>query len=156
MEALIASFLLGVGSAASPCLLPLYPAFLAFLVGRSEVTGGGSRSAALFGLFVVLGVITALIAVGATLLLVVGAAREWTGDREAFRQEVLEGDGIVVANDVLPSDNDGLWGWTALYLSLVVRSDPDDAILVDRNPSYIPFTPDEARRGLDDAYVWPR
>jgi len=65
MEALIASFLLGVGSAASPCLLPLYPAFLAFLVGRSEVTGGGSRSAALFGLFVVLGVITALIAVGA-------------------------------------------------------------------------------------------
>ena len=34
MEALVASFALGVASAASPCLLPLYPAFLAMLVGR--------------------------------------------------------------------------------------------------------------------------
>ena len=63
MEGLATSFLLGVASAASPCLLPLYPSFLAFLVGRAGA--GGRRSAGLFGLFVVFGVITALIAVGA-------------------------------------------------------------------------------------------
>lgn len=64
MEALISSFLLGIGSAASPCLLPLYPAFLAFLVGGSAQSGAGRRSRALYGVMVVLGVITALIVVG--------------------------------------------------------------------------------------------
>jgi cytochrome c-type biogenesis protein len=64
MEALASSFVLGFASAASPCLLPLYPAFLAMLVGRQEATGG-ARAPALFGLVVVLGVVTALILVGA-------------------------------------------------------------------------------------------
>jgi len=64
VEALITSFLLGMGSAASPCLLPLYPAFLAFLVGGSAQGGTVRRSAALYGLLVVLGVVTALIVVG--------------------------------------------------------------------------------------------
>jgi cytochrome c-type biogenesis protein len=63
MEALLSSFVLGFASAASPCLLPLYPAFLAMLVGRHEATGG-ARAPALFGLVVVLGVVTALILVG--------------------------------------------------------------------------------------------
>ncbi|CAN5558074.1 cytochrome c biogenesis protein CcdA [soil metagenome] len=64
MEALASSFVLGFASAASPCLLPLYPAFLAMLVGRQQATGG-TRAPALFGLVVVLGVVTALILVGA-------------------------------------------------------------------------------------------
>ncbi len=64
MEALVSSFVLGFAGAASPCLLPLYPAFLAMLVGRQEQTGS-LRAPALFGLLVVLGVVTALIAVGA-------------------------------------------------------------------------------------------
>lgn len=61
MEALAGAFVLGVASAASPCLLPLYPAFLAMLVGRTD---GDGRPRALFGGVVVLGVITALILVG--------------------------------------------------------------------------------------------
>jgi cytochrome c-type biogenesis protein len=66
MEALAASFLLGVGSAASPCLLPLYPAFLTFLVSRPATEGTAARrSTALFGLVVVLGVVSALVVVGA-------------------------------------------------------------------------------------------
>jgi cytochrome c-type biogenesis protein len=64
MEAFATSFVLGFASAASPCLLPLYPAFLAMLVGRGEATGS-ARAPALFGLVVVLGVVTALIIVGA-------------------------------------------------------------------------------------------
>ncbi len=63
MEALVASFALGVASAASPCLLPLYPAFLAMLVGRHGSTPS-TRTSALFGLVVVLGVVTALVVVG--------------------------------------------------------------------------------------------
>lgn len=67
MEALATSFLLGFASAASPCLLPLYPAFLAMLVGRQEATGS-ARTPALFGLVVVLGVVSALIIVGAVVI----------------------------------------------------------------------------------------
>jgi cytochrome c-type biogenesis protein len=67
MEALATSFVLGFASAASPCLLPLYPAFLAMLVGRGEATGS-ARAPALFGLVVVLGVVTALIIVGAVVV----------------------------------------------------------------------------------------
>lgn len=64
MEALLSSFVLGVASAASPCLLPLYPAFLAMLVGRQAARPGRAPTA-LFGLLVVLGVVSALILVGA-------------------------------------------------------------------------------------------
>lgn len=64
MEGLAASFVLGFASAASPCLLPLYPAFLAMVAGRAGQSGH-APSAGLFGLVVVLGVVSALIAVGA-------------------------------------------------------------------------------------------
>ena len=67
MEALVSSFVLGFGSAASPCLLPLYPAFLAMLVGRQQA-GGRAGSPALFGLLVVLGVVTALVLVGSLVI----------------------------------------------------------------------------------------
>lgn len=62
MEQLVTSFLLGLASAASPCLLPLYPAFLAILAARR---GDDSRaSVAFLGLAVVTGLITALVFVG--------------------------------------------------------------------------------------------
>jgi len=64
VEALATSFALGFASAASPCLLPLYPAFLGMLVARRG-EAGSQRATALYGLAVVLGVITALIVVGA-------------------------------------------------------------------------------------------
>jgi cytochrome c-type biogenesis protein len=64
MEALISSFVLGLASAASPCLLPLYPAFIAVLVGRQSVAGRAGWPP-LFGLMVVLGVVSVLILVGA-------------------------------------------------------------------------------------------
>lgn len=67
MEALLSSFVLGFASAASPCLLPLYPAFLAMLVSR-QGAGGRGGSPALFGLFVVLGVVSALVLVGALVI----------------------------------------------------------------------------------------
>ena len=64
-EALLTSFVLGVGTAASPCLIPLYPGFLAYLTGTGGdgETQGGRFSVLLLGLAVVAGVITAVIAV---------------------------------------------------------------------------------------------
>jgi cytochrome c-type biogenesis protein len=59
---MVASFLLGIGTAASPCLLPLYPGFIAYLAGSGEAASG--RVTAALGLAVVLGVLTAVIGVG--------------------------------------------------------------------------------------------
>lgn len=63
VEALLTTFALGVGAAASPCLLPLYPGFLAYLAGNRGTPAGG-RSAGLLGFAVVAGVLTAVIGAG--------------------------------------------------------------------------------------------
>lgn len=66
METLAATFLLGLGSAASPCLLPLYPGFIAYLSGtRSDRAAG--RLAPLFGLAVLAGLLTTMIVIGLVL-----------------------------------------------------------------------------------------
>lgn len=63
IESLLTTFALGVGAAASPCLLPLYPGFLAYLAGGRGMSSG-TRPAVLLGFAVVAGVLTAIIAVG--------------------------------------------------------------------------------------------
>lgn len=63
IEALVATFALGVGSAASPCLLPLYPGFLAYVAGNGE-TPASARTSMLTGLAVVAGVLSAVMLVG--------------------------------------------------------------------------------------------
>lgn len=68
METLVATFLLGVGSAASPCLLPLYPGFIAYLAGTSP-TGAQRRGGAHLGLAVLAGLLTTMIVVGGVLSL---------------------------------------------------------------------------------------
>jgi cytochrome c-type biogenesis protein len=60
MEALGSAFLLGLGSAASPCLLPLYPGFVSYLAANGGFVAG-SRLASLVGLAVLAGVMTAMI-----------------------------------------------------------------------------------------------
>jgi cytochrome c-type biogenesis protein len=60
------AFGLGLTSAASPCLLPLYPAFIAYLSGNSRAIAG-RPAAGFLGLVVLLGVLTAMIAVAVVL-----------------------------------------------------------------------------------------
>lgn len=86
MEALLATFVLGLGSAASPCLLPLYPGFIAYLAGA----GGASPSSAalerkaigaLLGLAVLLGVLATMLVAGIALTLLglpFGDVVRWT------------------------------------------------------------------------------
>lgn len=66
MDTLLLSFTLGLASAASPCLLPLYPGFLAYLAGNAGSLRG-RRATGLLGAVVLAGVLSAMIAVGALL-----------------------------------------------------------------------------------------
>jgi cytochrome c-type biogenesis protein len=65
------AFALGVLSAASPCLLPLYPAFVAYLANEAERLPPRSASG-LIGLLVLAGVLTAMLIV-ATVVTAVSA-----------------------------------------------------------------------------------
>ena len=61
----ITSVLLGLLTTTSPCILPLYPGFLAYLSGQSEL---GSRKY-LLGWFVLAGVLTMMLALGGLIAL---------------------------------------------------------------------------------------
>jgi cytochrome c-type biogenesis protein len=69
VESLVATFLLGLGSAATPCLLPLYPGFIAYLAGTTS-DGRPARRAGLLGLAVLAGLLTTMVALGVVLSLV--------------------------------------------------------------------------------------
>jgi cytochrome c-type biogenesis protein len=66
MEGLATSFVLGIASAASPCLLPLYPGFLAYLTANAGALAG-RRGAGLVGLVILVGLLSAMLAVGVVL-----------------------------------------------------------------------------------------
>ncbi len=63
LESLFSSVTLGLLSAASPCLLPLYPGFLAYLGGMQ----GAGRSRYWLGAFVLAGVMTMMLLLGAVI-----------------------------------------------------------------------------------------
>jgi cytochrome c-type biogenesis protein len=64
----ITSFLLGLLATASPCVLPLFPGFLAYLSGQTA-TESGTRSRYFLGLFVLIGVLTMMLALGGLIAL---------------------------------------------------------------------------------------
>lgn len=69
LEGLWLAFTLGLASAASPCLLPLYPSFLAYLSANTAVLSG-RRGTGLLGLVILLGVLTTMLAVAVILVIV--------------------------------------------------------------------------------------
>ena len=58
MDVALTSFSFGLLAMTSPCLLPLYPGFLAFLSGQTGQERGRMRY--LLGVFVLAGVLTAM------------------------------------------------------------------------------------------------
>lgn len=69
MDGLWLAFTLGLGSAASPCLLPLYPSFLAYLSTNAEALAG-RRASGLLGLLILAGVLTTMLVVALVLVAV--------------------------------------------------------------------------------------
>jgi cytochrome c-type biogenesis protein len=69
MDGLWLAFTLGLASAASPCLLPLYPSFLAYLTANTRALEG-RRASGLLGLIILGGVLTTMLAVAVILVAV--------------------------------------------------------------------------------------
>lgn len=69
MGELVAVFAAGLASAASPCLLPLYPGVLAYLSANAG-TLAGRRATGLLGLLVLAGLLTTMVLLGALLVAV--------------------------------------------------------------------------------------
>ncbi|MGB3703679.1 MAG: cytochrome c biogenesis CcdA family protein [Anaerolineales bacterium] len=67
MNIAFTSFFLGLLATTSPCVLPLYPGFLAYLSGQSEIEKGRQRY--FLGLFVLAGVMTMMLALGGLIAL---------------------------------------------------------------------------------------
>lgn len=63
----LTSLLLGLLATTSPCVLPLYPGFLAYLSGQNEI--GAGRQRYFLGLFVLAGVLTMMLALGGVIAL---------------------------------------------------------------------------------------
>jgi cytochrome c-type biogenesis protein len=73
------AFVVGLLSAATPCLLPLYPAFIAYLAVNAT-TLAGRQAAALPGVVILAGVLSAMIAAGIVITIValpLGAVLIW-------------------------------------------------------------------------------
>lgn len=68
IETILTSLSLGIAATASPCVLPLYPGFLAYISGGQE--GIGSRPGRyLLGFFVLTGVLSMMLALGGLIAL---------------------------------------------------------------------------------------
>ncbi len=63
----ITSLLLGLLATSSPCVLPLYPGFLAYLSSQTET--GASRKRYFLGFFVLVGVLSMMLALGGLIAL---------------------------------------------------------------------------------------
>lgn len=69
LSAILTSISLGLLAAGSPCILPLYPGFLAYLAGTQE-TAGSRRGRSLLGVFVLGGVLTMMLVLGLAIALI--------------------------------------------------------------------------------------
>lgn len=69
LDSILTSVSLGLLSAASPCILPLYPGFLAYLSGAQQATGS-RRGRYFLGFFVLGGVLTMMLALGLLIALI--------------------------------------------------------------------------------------
>jgi hypothetical protein len=129
--------------------------FLAALWYRERRGESPSVADGLIGRRWLLWLPTAFVAVMCATNLV--ALGEWSRSLDAFRAEVAAADGLVFVDDVIPADRRrAVWGWTGTSLSLVVRTDAGNGVLVDRTPSYVPFPPDLARAQIPDRFAWRR
>jgi cytochrome c-type biogenesis protein len=96
VEALPLAFFGGIGATITPCVLPLYPAFLAYLTGTAGGAAGERRfSPVLAAALVWLGVVAGMVAIGGALALVAAPL----GD---FNRIVLPiADGLLITLGVL-------------------------------------------------------
>jgi cytochrome c-type biogenesis protein len=69
LNAILTSISLGLLATTSPCILPLYPGFLAYLSGGADTLGERRFARYCLGLFVLAGVLTMMLALGLVIAL---------------------------------------------------------------------------------------
>jgi cytochrome c-type biogenesis protein len=105
MDTLVVAFGAGLAAAASPCLLPLYPAFLAYLTSASGVEAGSSdarRISGFLGLAVLLGVLTSMTLIGFVVLVVAAPMARILAFAIPFIDLVLVALGVMLLAGVNP------------------------------------------------------
>ena len=75
METIITSLSIGLLATTSPCVLPLYPGFLAYISGGQDGLQGKS-SRYFLGFFVLAGVLTMMLALGGIIALALCFSRQ--------------------------------------------------------------------------------
>ena len=99
METILTSLSLGFLASASPCILPLYPGFLAYLSGNQAA---GSRARYFLGIFVLLGVLTMMLILGSLIALLsisIGSALSFFIPLADF---LIVGLGVLLLVDINP------------------------------------------------------
>jgi hypothetical protein len=136
------------GAAVATFLLELF-LFWRWLDGRASMARAEERAQGRLLAVIPVVFVVAMVVVN------VQPLRTWSRSLDAFRTEVDAAEGIVVVDDALPPDRRAVvWGWTASSLSLLLRSRPEAGVLVDGNPSLVPFPPGDARAQISDEFRW--
>jgi cytochrome c-type biogenesis protein len=91
---ILTSFVVGLLATTSPCVFPLYPGYLAYLAGQQE-TRSGRAVRYLLGVFVLAGVLTMMVALGA----LIAALSVSTG--QVLRVIVPLADGVILLLGIL-------------------------------------------------------
>ena len=128
--------------------------FLAILWRRShrdEASGGARAPERRWALAVPVAFVALMCAAN------IRALDGWSQGLDAFGDEVDAATGLVFVDDALsPDRRQAVWGWTGTSLSLVVRRSPENGVLVDRDPSFVPFASEDAGAQIPATYTWRR
>jgi cytochrome c-type biogenesis protein len=99
METILTSLSLGLLATTSPCILPLYPGFLAYLSGNQAA---GSKARYFLGLFVLLGVLTMMLALGGIIALLSISVGSALSIIIPFADVLIIGLGVLLLLDINP------------------------------------------------------
>lgn len=100
-ETIFTSLSLGLLSTTSPCVLPLYPGFLAYLSGGQEAIKG-KRGKYFLGFFVLLGVLVMMLALGLLIALLSVSVGQALSIAIPFADLLIIGLGVVLIFNINP------------------------------------------------------
>ena len=96
MGELTAAVALGIGATITPCILPLYPAFLAYLTGQGSMTGRAALPPIVAAALVWAGVVLGMVAIGALFALLSVSLSRFIGVVLPIADLLLIGLGVLL------------------------------------------------------------
>ena len=102
LDSIVTSVSLGLLSASSPCILPLYPGFLAYLSGAQEATGN-RRGRYFLGFFVLAGVLSMMLVLGLFIALISVSVGQALAVAIPLADVLIIGLGVLLLLNINPS-----------------------------------------------------